>query len=140
MKILLLADVRGVGRKNEIKSVADGYARNFLIPRGLARIADESANRVEREIAARETTLRTRAEADAKKLEKETTVFVLKSGPRGENFGGVSARDIEKHLRRKGYDSIRLENMKPLHSRGDHAVIVHLPRGGTTKTTIRIET
>lgn len=95
---MLLTDVKGQGKKDEIKNVSDGYARNFLLPRKLAVevtpavLADLEARRAEKKRIEEEE--RAAAEALAKSLEPLLVKVTLNSGADGKIYGSVTARDI----------------------------------------------
>lgn len=98
MKVIFLKDVKGQGKKGEVKDVADGYARNFLLPRGLAKIADDSAMqqlKFQRKAEARrKDEERVEAEALAKKLAGMTFEFKAKAGEGGRLFGSITSKQI----------------------------------------------
>lgn len=98
MKVIFLKDVKGQGKKGEVKDVADGYARNFLLPRGLAKIADDSAMqqlKFQRKAEARrKDEERAEAEALAKKLAGMTFEFKAKAGEGGRLFGSITSKQI----------------------------------------------
>lgn len=102
MKVVLLKDVKGQGKKDQIVEVSDGYARNFLLPKGLAAEAKGSvlndiknkesskAHKIELErAAARET---------AAKLEQVKVILKIKAGTGGRMYGSVTAKDIAEAL------------------------------------------
>lgn len=102
MKVLLKQDVKTIGKKGELHEVSDGYARNFLFPRGLAVVADASAiNEVKTKAdatahhAAEELAT---AQALADKLNGRTVVLKAKAGQGGRLFGSVTAKDIATAL------------------------------------------
>lgn len=100
MKVLLLQDVKTIGKKGELHEVSDGYARNFLMPRGLASVADASAmNEVKTKTAAKEFHAAEEiaaAEALCKKLNGKSYIITAKAGQGGKLFGAVTANDIAK--------------------------------------------
>lgn len=139
MKIILVKDVKGVGRKNEAKDVSDGYARNFLLPRRLAKIATGAetaklaAERAGRETARKRT--REASEADAAKLGKLALRFAVKTGDKGEVFGSVSEKDIAGALAAQGFPHAVPRLERHLKTLGTHAVEIELPEGiGATVT------
>lgn len=129
MRILLLQDVKGAGRRFEIKTVSDGYARNFLIPRGLARIADEVAVELKSEAEAREKGFVEKWQAQAAALEREPLEFSLTTGKNGEIFGSVGARAVREALAKRGMADAEVELPKPIHAPGEYPVAVRFKRG-----------
>lgn len=104
MKVVLLADVKGQGKKNQVIEVSDGYARNFLLPRKLAVPAD---NRVMNEIRTREAADAFRAqeekkaaEAIAARLASLSVKIKCASGADGRLYGSVTAKDVAEVLER----------------------------------------
>ncbi len=105
MKVILLADVKGQGKKDQMIEVSDGYARNFLLPRKLAVVADNQAvNEMKNKEASRLHKIETeRAEAQ-KIAEKLTTVqltFAVGAGADGHLYGSVTAKDIAEKLQKE---------------------------------------
>ena len=108
MKVLLLTDVKGTGKKGEIKEVADGFANNFLIKTGKARIADsaaisenkmkKSANDYHKEMAKQD------AVKLAEKMKDVTAVVKIKCGENGKTFGSIGTKEISDALKTLGYD------------------------------------
>lgn len=102
MKVILLQDVKGQGKKNDIIEVSDGYGKNFLLPRKLAKLADaQSVNDVKvREEARlyRIATEKKEAQALAEKLKTITVVVKASSGADGRLYGSVTAKDISERL------------------------------------------
>ena len=134
MKVLLLEDVKKIGRKNEIKEVSDGYARNFLIPNKKAMPANQTALHLKNNAETKENTLLTRYKELAEKLNGETLVFELKTGLNGEVFGSINAEQIEKALKEKGYGETEV-SANSLKTLGEHQATVRFGRGisGTVK-------
>ena len=102
MKVILLADVKGQGKKNDVIEVSDGYAKNFLIPRKLAKSADaQSLNDVKvREEARlyRIATEKKEAQELAKRLETLVVKIPASSGADGRLYGSVTSKDIVERL------------------------------------------
>lgn len=107
MKVILLSDVKKVGKKGEIKEVANGYGRNFLIAKGLAVEATKKSMEVlgEQKEAdkQKEQQLEKEAEALKKKLEQITLEFKVKTGSGGKVFGNISSKQVVEELKKK-YD------------------------------------
>ena len=102
MKVILLADVKGQGKKNDVIEVSDGYGKNFLIPRKLAKPADaQSLNDVKVKEAARLYRIETEkkeAQEIAKKLETLIVNMPAPGGTDGRLYGSVTAKDISERL------------------------------------------
>ena len=139
MKIILLADVKGVGRKNEVKDVADGYARNFLIARGLGVAADEKGMIVKKSADAKEQAEIDRLQAIAHKLAALPFEFTIKTGQHKEVFGSVSRRDVETALRDKGITEGEVVLDHPIKSTGEQFVEIDFGKGikGRIKIIVR---
>ena len=105
MKLILTKDVKGQGKKDQIIEVSDGYARNFLIPRGLAVPADaKSMNDVKNREDSRLHKIETEkaaAKEIAAKLEKITVKIVGQAGSDGRLYGSVTAKDIAEALQKQ---------------------------------------
>lgn len=147
MKLILMRDVDHVGEIGDIVDVADGYGRNFLIPRGLAVAATTRNKRqLEHEQRLREhRILRARQDAQtlAEKLQAVPCHFVRKAGEEGKLFGSVTAMDIAEVLKTAGFevDRRRIELDQPLKALGNFTVPVRLPAetSALVKVTIAAE-
>ena len=108
MEIILKQDVQNVGSKNDIVTVKDGYAINYLIPRGMAIMATKSAKKMYEEIARqrahKEEKLKEEAEQVAKKLEGVTLEIGAKTSSKGKIFGSVNTLQIAEELQKKGIE------------------------------------
>lgn len=133
MKLILQKEVEKLGEPGDIVEVKDGYARNYLIPRGLATQATkgalEHAERVRRQHESREAKALDEATAFAKRLEKTPVQVQAQAGEDGRLFGSVTAQQIAEAVQRSiGEDvdrhEIRME--EPIRSTGTHEVQVHL--------------
>ena len=102
MKVILKQDVKSIGKKDEIHEVSDGYARNFLLPRGLAAVADAGALNVARTKseakAHHEAEARAAAEALAERIKGKTVAVKVKGGASGKLYGKVTAKDVAEVL------------------------------------------
>ena len=103
MKVILLADVKGQGKKNDVIEVSDGYGKNFLIPRKLAKPADaQSLNDVKVKEAARVYRIETEkkeAQALAEKLKSLQVKIPASSGADGRLYGSITSKDIAEKLK-----------------------------------------
>ena len=108
MKIILLVDQQNLGHKDDIVTVKDGYARNFLIPKGYAIMATKSALKVHNENqsqrAHKEEKIRNEAEALAAKMKSITLSIGAKTSSKGKIFGSVNAIQIAEALAIKGFE------------------------------------
>lgn len=102
MKVILLMDVKKVGKKGETVDVSDGYGANFLIPRGLAKLSTEASQKeLARDNAAeeaRQIALKEEAEKVAQRLESIEVKFKGKAGKDGRMFGSISPKEIAEGL------------------------------------------
>ena len=104
MKVILKQDIKGIGKKDEIHEVSDGYARNFLFPKGLAVEANATAMN---EFNSKETAKKFHkaeevkaATADAQKLEGKTFRLKAKAGANGKLFGSVTSKDVAAQIKK----------------------------------------
>ncbi len=115
MEIILLQDYNNLGYKNDIVTVKDGFARNFLIPNGFAINATASAKKVHeenlRQRAHKEEKLKEEAGALAEKLKDVKLVIGAKTSTKGKIFGSVNTIQIAEALKEKGFD-IERKNIK----------------------------
>ena len=113
MRIIFLKDVKNVGRVGEIKEISDGYAKNFLLPKSLAKIATKaSVNEIESRKQKEQQTVET-LKARLKEVEsasnKDPIVLKVKVGEHNEVFGGIHETDIQQALTESGYQDLKLE-------------------------------
>lgn len=110
MQVVLKADVKGTGKKGDIVKVADGYARNFLIGRGLAVEADAKAmNDIHNAKQAQEHHKQEQldaAKAVANKLNEKTVKIIAKAGQGGKLFGSVTAKEIAAEIERQQGEAV----------------------------------
>jgi len=143
MEVILIKDVKRLGKAGEIKRVADGYARNYLIPRGLAVRATEAARKQLAERAAararRAQAEKARAELQAADLESTELVFQARAGESGKLYGSVTNADIAEKLSVTlgiQVDKRRIILEEPIKQVGKHKVEVKLQ--GDTKAAITV--
>lgn len=135
MKIMLTKDVDNVGHAGEIKDVADGYGRNFLIPRKLAVLAgrgvEAEAKRIQDAAARREAKERDQAREFAEEIDNKTVVVRLKVGAEDKVFGAITSEDISTAIKQQHQvevDRRRVELKEPLKQLGEHQVTLRLHR------------
>jgi large subunit ribosomal protein L9 len=136
MKIILLKDIKGVGRSGDLITVADGYAANLLFPKKLgvqATPAELAKYKANKEKEARDTE---RLKELAKKLSQEPLQLTLKTGPHGEVFNSITKDDIASALKKRGCVAVTIGLEKPIRVIGEHAVTAHLGKGIEAKITI----
>jgi len=108
MYIILKQDVANLGQKDDIIKVKDGYARNFLIPKGFATTATESAKKVlaenTRQRAHKEAKVRTEAQAQAEKMKGLKLTIGAKTSTTGKIFGSINTIMLAEALKDKGFD------------------------------------
>jgi large subunit ribosomal protein L9 len=121
MKVFLKQSVSSLGKAGNIVKVTDGYARNFLIPKGMAIEADEKNVKLfeheKNNILKKAAKEHKSAQDLADVLSRETMTIVRKVGDQDKLFGSVSAKDIETALKEKGYD---INRKMIVHEHGEH--------------------
>ncbi len=131
MKVIMLSDVKKVGKKGEVVEVADGYARNFLIARKLAVVASDTGVKVlqkqKADEDARQEELRKEAIALKSALEGEEFVFKVNS-KNGKVFNSISTKHLQEALKKQGYtiDKRKIIDNEPLTSLGYNHVRIEL--------------
>ena len=132
MKVILREDISGIGRRGDILTVADGYARNFLFPRGKAIVASDgavnqaTAMRKARDL--REAADRASAQTIASELGAKTVVITAKAGAEGRLFGSITTADIAAALEKQ--TGVVIDRKKivsaPIRTTGSHSAVVRL--------------
>lgn len=135
MKVMLTKDVENIGHAGEIKEVADGYGRNFLLPRKLAVVAhrgvEAEARRIREAAGKREAKERDEAQAMADEIGDRTVVVRLKTGAEGKAFGAVTNQEIAQALKQQhqvDIDHRKIELKEPIKQLGEHEVHLRLHR------------
>jgi large subunit ribosomal protein L9 len=145
VKIILTSDVAQIGKSGELKEVAEGFARNFLIPKHLAVPAAGGAYRAwQHDIASREEKRRREreeAEIAAQRISSTTLTMGVKVGEGGKLYGSITAKDIADALGRRGImvDRHKVELDEPLKTLGTYKVAVKVYSGLTSEVTIVVE-
>ncbi len=145
MKVILTADVDKIGKSGEMKDVADGFARNFLIPQKLAVPAAGGAYRAwQHDIASREEKRRREreeAEIAATRISSTTLTMGVKVGEGGKLYGSITAKDIADALGRRGIvvDRHKVDLPDPLKTLGTYKVAIKVYPGMTPEVTVVVE-
>jgi len=138
LKVMLIKDIENVGHAGDIKDVADGYGRNFLIPRRLAvlagRGAEAEARRLRDAVTKREAKERDEAQELADMIDDKTVVVRLKVGAEDKVFGAITNDDVATALRLQhqvDVDRRKIDIKDPLKQLGEHQVPLRLHRDVT---------
>lgn len=145
MEVILREDVPSLGVVGDVVKVKPGFARNYLLPRGLAVVADHRNVRVlehqKRLVGDKRERDRRQAQTLAEKLSSLRVTIKARAGEEGKLFGSVTNIDIERALSDAGFAverrRIRLE--EPIKSIGEHVVAVHLQTGIDAQVTVAVE-
>jgi large subunit ribosomal protein L9 len=145
MKVILLQDIEGLGKAGDLKEVANGYARNYLLPKELAAGATPAliANRSQR-IAAEQRKLEKQAELNrqlAERLGEVTLTFKAKVGSQGRLYGSITSQDIANALRDAQsitVDRRTIDMPEPIRSLGNYSVPVKIGPGLEPKVNVNV--
>ncbi|MGC9394070.1 MAG: 50S ribosomal protein L9 [Anaerolineae bacterium] len=147
MKVFLKRDVPNLGKANEVKNVSDGYARNYLIPRGLAVPATKSNLKAAKVFAetqkAHEDRIREHSQHIAEQLKTKTFRFKAKAGETGRLYGSITSADIATEIGRvlnMTFDKHWLVLERPLRDTGTHVVDIKLDGGIRAQVHVVVET
>ncbi len=144
MKIILLQDVKGQGKKGDLLEVNEGYARNFLIKKGLAeaatatKINELNQRKTADEYHKREELKAMKALAD--EIKGKAFTVKIKVGQNGKVFGSVTAQDISDSLKAGGYDidKKKIVLLNPIKLVGDYDVTLKLAEGVSAKISVLV--
>lgn len=146
MKVILLKDVKGQGKKGEIVNVSDGYARNYLFPRNLAQEATAqnlNSAQVKQEAAAHKKEMEKKnAQEMAKQLENKGVVIKAKCGSTGRLFGAITNAEIAEALNQQTgleLDKKKVVLANPIKELGEYTVTVKLYAGVQAKIGLKVE-
>ncbi len=144
MKVILLKNVKNVGKEGEVVNVSDGYGRNFLIPRKLAKVATEGSIadlKHTQKIEEKKKEKEFQAAQDLKaELEKTGLEIKVKAGDGGRLFGSVTSSDIAGVLKKRGYkvDKRKIELKENIKALGVHNVSIKLHREITATIKVKV--
>ena len=145
MKVILKADIKGVGKKDEVINASDGYARNFLFPKNLA--VEANAENMSKLKAQKDSTQfkkdteKEEAKKLAEKLTKIMTRIEVKAGENGKIFGGVSAKDIADAFEKQHnikIDKKKVDLKETIKTLGVHTVSIKLFEGVVGKIKVDV--
>ena len=146
MKVILLKDIQGTGKKDQILEISDGYARNYLLPRKMAREAtSEAVNALEKSKGAdkhREEVRRQEAEVKARELKGKVVQLEVRGGENGKLFGSVTTDQIAAALKAQhgvDIDRRRLELDEPIKTAGQFFVNLKLVSGISTRMIVNVK-
>jgi len=145
MKVILIKDVENLGGIGDVKEVADGYARNFLIPKGYAEIATKTAMekaekiKIKKEEQAKKDLKN--IEGMAEKLEEVSVVIKSKADESGKLYASIKTGEISKELGKKGFEinENKIVIEEPIKEVGDYEVIINLEHGLETRIGVIVE-
>jgi large subunit ribosomal protein L9 len=144
MKVIFLKDVKGQGKKGEIKDLSEGYIRNFLLPKGLAAIASEGNVKQLEHQKQSENKRKEKEKADAQelaaKLNEMTVIIKSKAGEGGRLFGSITSKQIAEELEKKGIhlDKRKIEMADAIRSIGTMTVKVKLYPDVTAQLRVQV--
>ncbi len=144
MEVILRADIEKLGGRGQVVKVANGYARNYLLPKRLAVAASESNKKiVEQERQAhlrREAKLKGEAEELGKLMTGVSVTIAHKAGEQDQLFGSVTAKDIAEALEKQNYtiDRKKIHLDEPIRQLGEFKVPVRLHRDVTAEITVQV--
>ena len=145
MEVILREDVPSLGATGDIVKVRPGYARNYLLPRGLAVVADRRNLQVlehnKRVVAVKRDRDRQQAQTLADQIGKVRLVIQERAGEEGKLFGSVTNQDVERALAKAGFaiDRRRIRLDEPLKALGEYTVPIHLAAGVDAQVTVVVE-
>ncbi|WP_353683981.1 50S ribosomal protein L9 [Thermodesulfovibrio sp. 3907-1M] len=144
MKVILKEDVHGLGKAGQIINVKDGYARNYLLPRGLVLIADEKNLKAleyqKKKIEEEAKKKRQDAESVAERLSALELTIKAKAGEDQKLFGSITAKDVAEALQNHGFsiDKRQINILEPIKRLGEHEVEVKLHSNVSAKLKINV--
>ncbi len=144
MEVILREDVDKLGHRGQVVKVADGYARNFLLPKRLAVAASESNKKIveqERQAALRREAKEAADAADLGKMVETVNITIAqKAGDNDQLFGSVTSKDIAEALEKQNYqiDRRKIQLPEPIKTLGEFKVPIRLHRDVTVEVTVHV--
>lgn len=145
MKVILLTDVKGMGKKGEIVNASDGHARNYLFPKKLAVPADKQNLS---ELSAKKSSEAHKKELEKQeairmkeKIEKEVLVLKVKAGENGKTFGSITSKEISENIEKEFKEKVDKKKVimqEPIRAIGGYVVDLKLFEGVICKLTISV--
>ena len=146
MKVILLQDIKGTGKKDQILEISDGYARNFLLPRKLAREATaEALNSINTSKSAdkhREEVKKAEAEKLAREIKGKVVQLTVRGGDNGKIYGSVTNDQISTAIKQQlgaDIDKRKVEIEEPIKNAGQHFVTLKLMAGVTSRIIVNVK-
>jgi len=146
MKVILLEDIKALGKKGDIKEVAEGYARNFLIPQKKVVEANEASRRLlqqtQEKLAAREASKLAEAREIAGKLQNKLVVVKAKAGTGTRLFGAVTNKEVAEALSAlvgQTLERRKVELTAPIKTLGEHEALLRLHPDVSVNVKIKVE-
>lgn len=145
MKVILQKDVPNLGDAGDIRDVADGYARNFLLPRKLVIMANDSSTKAmehQKKLIRFKKAKRKKTSEELSTQMSGLTITVTKQGSEeGKLFGSVTSMDLAKELAAKGYavDKRKIQLENPIKQAGEYEVVVKLDEGVQSTVKVVVE-
>ncbi|HOA79610.1 MAG TPA: 50S ribosomal protein L9 [Defluviitaleaceae bacterium] len=145
MRVILLEDVKKHGKQGDIVNVSDGYAKNYLIPKGLAVEATKAAEN-ELKLKKKAEEKRRQEELDLakelkEKIEEKSISISVKSGENGKLFGSVTSKEVSAELKSQlklDIDKKKIQLNEPIKTLGNHSVPIKLHPKVTAQLTVKI--
>jgi len=143
MKVIFLQDVKGQGKKGQVKDLSEGYVRNFLLPKGLAKLASDGNLKTLEVQNASEQKRKEKEKEDAqllaKRLGEMTVVIKTKAGEGGRLFGAITSKQIAEELAAAGIklDKRKIELDEPIRTLGVTAVTIKLHQEVKAKVNVQ---
>ena len=145
MKVLLLQDVKGQGKKGEVINVSDGYANNFLLKKGSGVVATaDKINSVDihnKAVEKQKAAERQKAQEDANKLKGQTITIVASTGAQGKMYGSITNKEIADELVKMGFvvDKKQVVLKDPIRQKGNYVVTVKMYSEISTTINVVVE-